>query len=652
MKGKEIMNGLPSGTVLHGKNYDYEIVKPLGQGTFGITYLAKVILQGELGAINATVHVAIKEFFMHEINGRENTSVTSGTKEGLYDKYKRKFIGEARNLSKLKHDNIIKVIEAFEANNTVYYSMEYIDGGNLDEYILSKGSLTLTQTLEFTKQISIALSCMHSQNMLHLDLKPSNVMLRKGVPILIDFGLSKQFDDFGDPESSTTIGAGTPGYAPIEQSNYHGDTKNGLPVTMDIYALGATMFKMLTGRKPPISSDILNDGFPADELTAKGISNDIVRLIEWAMAPLRKNRIQSADQLTKELSKIMGDEDEATVYHTEETKKPEERKAIDEEKTVVVSKDEQDSAKPAPQKKRKWIRLLAVAAIIGAIIKCSDNTEPKIVNDPHENITEQVAPSAYDTTALAHNEDLRSVDDRENVISVYDPNLDINMIRVKHGTFMMGANPDDPGACRNAMPAHKVTLTKDYLIGETEVTQKLWKQVMGTNPSYFKGDDLPVANVTYQEVLDFIDKFNENYVQDKSRPYRLPTEAEWEYAARGGHKMTNTVYAGSNDITEVASNESLVTFSTDPPKRYKPNELGIYDMSGNVAELTADWYTSYKDGLLIDPKIVNRDPAVGDGHVYRGGNNAANAYQCTVYYRMDFFTNRDYYVGFRLCRDY
>lgn len=652
MKGNEIMNGLPSGTVLHGKSYDYEIVKPLGQGTFGITYLAKVILQGELGAINATVHVAIKEFFMHEINGRENTSVTSGTKEGLYDKYKRKFIGEARNLSKLKHDNIIKVIEAFEANNTVYYSMEYIDGGNLDEYILSKGSLTLTQTLELTKQISIALSCMHSQNMLHLDLKPSNVMLRKGVPILIDFGLSKQFDDFGDPESSTTIGAGTPGYAPIEQSNYHGDTKNGLPVTMDIYALGATMFKMLTGHKPPISSDILNDGFPADELTVKGISNGVVQLIEWAMAPMRKNRIQSADQFTKELSKIMGNEDEATVYHTEETKKPEERKATDEEKTVIVSKKEQASARPEPPKtkdnnKRKWIRLLAVAAIIGAIIKCSGNKEPKIVDDPvidepYENITEQVVHSQSDTTALSEN---------ENVKSVYDPKLGINMIRVKHGTFMMGANPDDLYAFPNNMPAHKVTLTKDYLIGETEVTQKLWKQVMGTNPSYFKGDDLPVANVTYREVLAFIDKLNESYVADKSRPYRLPTEAEWEYAARGGHKMTNTVYAGSNDITDVASNESLTTFSANPPKRYKPNELGIYDMSGNVAELTSDWYASYREGHQIDPK-VSKENKEGAGHVYRGGVNAANEYECTVYYRNDFFSSRRVYIGFRLCRDY
>lgn len=240
----------------------------------------------------------------------------------------------------------------------------------------------------------------------------------------------------------------------------------------------------------------------------------------------------------------------------------------------------------------------------------------------------------------------------EGVTSVYDPNLDITLIYVKHGSFMMGANVDDQYAYRNAMPAHKVTITKDYCIGETEVTQKLWKKIMGTNPSYFKGDDLPVANVTYEEVLLFIKKINEKYVLDKSRPYRLPTEAEWEYAARGGHKMTNTIFAGSNNINEVVSDESLVTYSTNPPKKYKPNELGIYDMSGNVAELTADWYSSYKGEHQIDPKVLNKDDAAGEGHVYRGGINAANKQNCTVYYRMDFFSKREYYIGFRLCRDY
>ena len=283
---------LPKDTLLHGRSYDYKIVKSLGQGSFGITYLAAVQMRGELGSLDATVYVAIKEFFMHEINGREGTSVTSGNKIGVYDKYKGKFIKEAINLSRLHHNNIIRVVEAFEANNTVYYAMEYIDGGSLDDLIKTSNGISETETLKYALQIGDALRFMHSKNMLHLDLKPSNVMLHNGKAILIDFGLSKQFDEDGNPESSTTIGGGTAGYAPLEQTNYKGELKDGLPVTMDVYAFGATMFKMLTGYKPPVASDILNEGFPSDDLSAKGVSQKLIDIISKSMEPLRKNRFQ------------------------------------------------------------------------------------------------------------------------------------------------------------------------------------------------------------------------------------------------------------------------------------------------------------------------------------------------------------------------
>lgn len=301
--GKVIENGLPSGTRLRGHSNDYQLVRSLGQGAFGITYLAEMRSRNAYGSADVIVYVAVKEFFMHEINGRRDTFVTSGSKQGLYDKYKKKFINEAKNLSKLKHDNIIKVIETFEANNTVYYSMEFIDGGSLDEYIAQKGKLSENETLRLAAQIVEALSFMHTQKMLHLDLKPSNIMMRDGEVVLIDFGLSKQFDDDGNPESSTTIGGGTPGYAPVEQMNFNGDYKNSVPVTMDIYALGATMFKMLLGHKPPVASDLLNDGFPVNELKDGGVSAKVIRLIQQAMEPLKKDRIQNAASFQMELKK-------------------------------------------------------------------------------------------------------------------------------------------------------------------------------------------------------------------------------------------------------------------------------------------------------------------------------------------------------------
>lgn len=287
---------LNQNTILTGTPYSYSIESVLGQGTFGITYLASVKMQGPLGCINANAHVAIKEFFMKEINGREGSSVTSGSQGRLFVDYRNKFVQEAAKLSKLQHPNIIKVLDSFEANNTVYYVMEYLDGGSLDDLIKRKQTLSEEETVKFARQIGQALSYMHRHNVLHLDLKPGNVMLNhEGNAVLIDFGLSKQYQPNGEPESSTSVGAGTPGYAPLEQAGYDG--KGILPVTMDVYALGATMYKMLTGQRPPDASMVLNEGLPTSKLTAAGISQDTIDVITKAMSPTIKRRFQSVEEL-------------------------------------------------------------------------------------------------------------------------------------------------------------------------------------------------------------------------------------------------------------------------------------------------------------------------------------------------------------------
>ena len=304
---------LPQGTTLHGTSCSYTIIKMLGQGTFGITYLASTSY-GE--------SVAVKEFFMREINGRNGSSVTSGNKKGLVDYYRKKFVREAGNLSKLHHPNIISVREAWAENDTVYYSMEYLDGGSLDNLILSEGGLTEADALHYTREMATALMFMHNNKMLHLDLKPSNVMLNHGHAVLIDFGYAKQYAADGLPESSATIGKGTLGYAPIEQNNPN-EWKE-FPVTMDIYALGATMFKMLTGHTPPEASEVLNNGFPYGEMQACGIDPAITKVVSAAMAPLKKNRIHTVEAFVamlsglkgrsrKPTSKVFADVDEVTV---------------------------------------------------------------------------------------------------------------------------------------------------------------------------------------------------------------------------------------------------------------------------------------------------------------------------------------------------
>lgn len=299
-----IIQTLAPGTVLHGEAYDYKITKVLGQGTFGITYQAKVEMKGALGRLDSNMFVAVKEFFMKEVNGRENSSVTSGSTAngGLFHYYRDKFEREARNLSQLNHPNIVKVLEAFHANGTTYYSMEFIDGMSLDQKIAQspQGRMSPGEAVKTLKQIGEAIAFMHSRKMLHLDVKPGNVMVRRdGTAVLIDFGLSKQYSANGEPESSTKVGAGTPGYAPIEQASYH--EGKGFPTMMDVYALGGTLFKMLTGQRPPESSEILNDGFPYDSLRRLNVPETIVSSIAKAMAPLKKDRWQTVDEFVNDL---------------------------------------------------------------------------------------------------------------------------------------------------------------------------------------------------------------------------------------------------------------------------------------------------------------------------------------------------------------
>lgn len=313
---KKCINALPPKAILHGPSYTYEIVEALGQGSFGISYLANVRLSGALGELQSSVQVAIKEFFMKDTNGRQGSSVTSGGDSEVFQNYRKDFIREANNLARMKHPHIVKVLEAFEANNTCYFSMEYIDGENLNEYISQCQSLSERESLQSIVEIGEALAFMHENRMLHLDLKPLNVMRHKdGRLVLIDFGLSKQFGENGEPETSTRIGLGTPGYAPLEQASYK--KGEGFPATLDIYALGATLFKMLTGKTPPNASVLFNEGFPEDDFRQCGVSEDVISLVSWTMEPMKRKRPQTVNAFLDEAKRLLPD---SSTIHREKPK--------------------------------------------------------------------------------------------------------------------------------------------------------------------------------------------------------------------------------------------------------------------------------------------------------------------------------------------
>jgi len=208
-----------------------------------------------------------------------------------------------------------------------------------------------------------------------------------------------------------------------------------------------------------------------------------------------------------------------------------------------------------------------------------------------------------------------------------------NMVNVAGGTFVMGAADDDAEAADRERPAHQVTLSS-YSIGETEVTQQLWTAVMGYNPSDFTDDpQRPADYVSWDECQQFIARLNEL----TGRTFRLPTEAEWEFAARGGNKSCGYKYAGGNDIAAVAwywGNSYDVgmdspDFGPHAVKTLAPNELGLYDMSGNVMEWCQDYYGAYS----AEPQVNPAGPASGSGRVTRGGSWGGEAVSCRVSYR-------------------
>lgn len=293
------MQQLTIGTLLRGGSYKIE--KVLGQGSFGITYLAEHTNLGR--------KVAIKEFFMKELNSRgEDGSITGMTDGSLSQNYCVKFQKEAINLSRLDHPNIVRVTDSFSENGTFYYVMDYIEGQNLNDYVKSH-HMDEAEATSIIKSVADALIYMHEEkHMLHLDLKPGNVMRRNsdGHVFLIDFGLCKHFSEDGQPETSTTIGLGTAGYAPIEQGN---KAKNGeFRPTIDVYALGATFYKLLTCETPPPASDLVSDDeLLENNLRAKGVSEVYVNVISEAMCPNVRKRIQNIQSFKDKLLGVTGE---------------------------------------------------------------------------------------------------------------------------------------------------------------------------------------------------------------------------------------------------------------------------------------------------------------------------------------------------------
>ncbi len=227
-------------------------------------------------------------------------------------------------------------------------------------------------------------------------------------------------------------------------------------------------------------------------------------------------------------------------------------------------------------------------------------------------------------------------------ITIRVGNVSFDMVKVQAGSFVMGCTSEQGGECYgDESPYHRVTITQDYYFGVYEVTQELYQAVMGVNPSSWKAYDRPVENVSWNDAQEFCSELS----RMTGRRFSLPTEAEWEYAARGGNKSSGYKYSGSSRLAAVAWYTDNSGGQTNPVGRLQPNELGIYDMSGNVWEWCQDRYGNYSSSSMTDP----RGPSTGSYRVLRGGSWGSLAKSCRVSIR--YYGPPDYrnsYYGFRV----
>ncbi|MBQ0074680.1 MAG: SUMF1/EgtB/PvdO family nonheme iron enzyme [Prevotella sp.] len=568
---------LTPGTVLKSENYTYHIERVLGHGAFGITYLVNtsISMQGQLGTIHTGVKVALKEFYMEKEMKRVGSELVTQVDKERVANYAEKFRHEAKKLAMLSHPNIVKVLEVFEANNTIYYSMEYLPDGTLNDYVNKRGGLPEKEAIGCIRQVGSALKYMHTNKMLHLDIKPANVMRVESSDTLkiIDFGLSKRFANNGDPESSSNLGYGTPGYASLEQVD--GNIEHDFSPELDVYALGATYYKILTGLTPSNAIDVLNRGINTLPLVKKNVSQKSIDAIKAAMEPTKAKRLKSVDVFIDMLPRV----DDETIF---------------------------------VEKKDNHVLYISIIAIIVSVLCFLAGRYIVGNNNNVENEETEIIP---------------------------DKNFTIEMVKVDGGTFTMGSTAAD--AEEDEAPCRKITLST-YYISKYEITQAQWHSVMSNKKQgNSKNGRLPVYNVTWEKVQVFIERINKK----TGRRFRLPTEAEWEYAARGGINGRHFSYSGDRELDSIAWYSGNSVERVHPVGQLKPNELGIYDMSGNVWEMCSDWYGNYEGDNLKNPKGTRR----GDWHVIRGGCWNSSSTECRNTFRQDeSLLTATMAIGFRL----
>ena len=631
---REIARGRGGALQVAGR---YVLLDVLGEGGMGRVYKVHDARMGRLAALK----VIRKEKLSHPLA-------------------RQRFEQEIRALSAMDHPNVVKVYDAEEAAGHHFYVMEFIDGADLTKLVRDAGPLPLPAACDAVRQAALGLQHASERGLVHRDIKPSNILVPRngGAVKLVDLGLARLLEPPGgeDAHRLTQEGfvIGTPDFLAPEQAR----NPMAVDIRADIYSLGGTLYYILTGRVPydganPTEKMLKHCTDPPPPLLPHrpDAPPQLEQLLHWCMAKRAEDRPQTPVQLAHALQPfcpppVAGAGAYAPgggAYRPYPPPAP--LPLPDPSPSSQVFKLPSHAAADDPIRKRGeagfpvGIVLVALGALF--VVAVLGFATYRIFRTPADTV-----PEPFTNTQ------------------------GMKMVRLDGGTFRMGSPDDEVGRAADEGPVREVTVAGPFFVSATEVTNGQYLKVIGTSPSRAakiaaRPDTLPVDSATWEDANDFCRKLTEREKgQDWARKgwaYRLPTEAEWEYAARAG---TDTPFAfGAHAVfldqaTYLMTNDDpLEKAAEDAPKKplpfaqpagkTAPNPFGLYDMHGNVAEWCRDWYKpeAYKDAAADNPT----GPADGDKRVVRGGSFDQPAARARSAARAGVRpTDRHLHVGFRV----
>jgi len=642
-----MLSEMPSGgtTIIEAFASQYEILGELGRGGMSTVYKARQIALDRIVALK----VVPKEF--------------------THDKdFVTRLRREAQSSAKLAHPNIVTTYDVGELGGYPFITLEYLSGGTLSEHIHKYGKLSEDQIKKIIIPILEGLSYSHAKGVVHRDIKSSNIMFNEHQhPILMDFGIARSTEGTKLTKTGTTIG--TPEYMSPEQA-----MGKDTDLRSDLYSIGVVMYEMATCNVPfrsetgfGVIHKVVNEE-PDMKLLQSNFSASLISIIGKLLAKSPGKRFQNSQDVNvalqqKQVVQIITlkpiEKDSHPVLppiqakpipipstHPQKPYQGQETAAIqgnqscpwkEQEETPLYDPDIEKMKQSHAKRNQSLAIIICIIVVIAIIWMAAANGNK---HKPVETDVDSTMTPLMDTTAVAFDQTTykASVQSTQTTQSTKQSAL-VEMVYVSGGSFTMGDTFGD--GSNDEKPTHTVSLSSFY-IGKYEVTQSQWRQVMGRNPPQFQGDSKPVEGVCWYDAIEFCNKLSlrEGLIPCYSineanttcdwgaNGYRLPTEAEWEYAAKGGNSSNGYKYSGGNDLGSVAWYGDNSNSKTHNVGSKQSNELGICDMSGSVKEWCWDIYDNGYHRSSPSSNPVG--PPYGEDRSMRGGDWGSSDQDCRV----------------------